>query len=271
MSKIINIIRQVVFHSVLWCFLLNVGQAQAYRKNYINKSNAQEFSIEVLENTKTKGSYVHLNSRYDRVYVQGVLYLDNKKVLKYYEVSLNDPIFGCDGKYRAVAEHTFGGTPELYDKKYLFLHPGNFGGYGHPVSYRLEPNGTGDVDGYRNHIFDFLCSDRIPEGSLNNKINQVNPDPQVLRERINQINASFAPLDKAIEGFLSSAAAKDPVRKTQGIMWYANQRAKVIEDNCPDCFAVQNLLKDAKDIFRDARDACVKKAVDAKQCVAVAP
>lgn len=129
-----------------------------YKKSYVNKSNNQRFTIEILGNTKRHRSYCYLGKKYYTVYVEGVFdygvdYMPKAKVI--YSTSINDKTFGCDGEIASIGQVVFLGTPESYKEQATT--PGRFLGYDWPGTAFQLRDGVGDVDGHRRAIFDFLC------------------------------------------------------------------------------------------------------------------
>lgn len=255
---------------LMLCAMLSTG-AHASKKSYINKSNQKKFTIEIFEDTKRRGSFVHLRHKYDRIYVEGTLeIIGGKKVKKYYEVRIDPPAWGCNAENKALIEHTAGDDPGLRDKGYLLLHPGNFAGYGHPVTYTLKEGGYGDVDGYRQEIVDFLCNDSFPSGESKNS--QASEAAFVeVKEALRKTNEQLAIADREIESFLKSSVAGNYTNKMQAIMWYGQKRMSILEKYCSTCPDRQFQISDAKSIFSEAKDNCLKKQGSPESCQPVAP
>lgn len=254
---------------VMWFAVLSTG-AQASKKNYVNKTNQQKFTIEIFEETKRYGSFVHLNRKYDRIYVQGTLEIGGGKANKYYEVRIDPPTWGCNAKKKALIEHTAGDEPGLREKTYLMLHPANFAGYGHPVSYILEDDGRGDVDGYRREIFEFLCNGSVSSGESKNR-QLVEVAIADVKEAVRKTNELLAISDQEINDFLKSTAAGNYTNKMQALMWYAKKRVSILEKYCSVCPDRQPQINDANSIFSEAKDNCLKKQGTPEVCLPVAP
>lgn len=92
-----------------------------------------------------------------------------------------------------------------------------------------------------------------------------------IQAKLRQTNVQLAALDKTIGDFLKSAAAQNHTYKTQAIMWYARQRVNVLEQYCANCPGHQHYATDANDIFKEARESCMKKQNDPQACRPVAP
>lgn len=129
-----------------------------YKKSYVNKSNNQRFTIEILGNTRRHRSYCYLGKKYYTVYVEGMFdygveYMPKAKLI--YSTSIHDKTFGCDGEIASIEQVVFLGTPESYQERATT--PGRFLGYEWPGTGFQLRDGVGDIDGHRRAIFDFLC------------------------------------------------------------------------------------------------------------------